>query len=158
MPYICNLNCTIYILFREILGFLSLGLGVLKMPVYLVGIIPVINFSLFSRNIKRELLLLNKQLKMRDIGSVFEEIGTTNPKDVNFSNIKPDRRALDQIIMGDILGLTDEEQLEVYRAVIELVKSRIDKARSFEGTKKTADGIDIQALSESIVKTIKKEP
>ena len=25
-------------------------------------------------------------------------VGTTNPKDVNFSNIKPDRRALDQII------------------------------------------------------------
>ena len=158
MPYICNLNCTIYILFREILGFLSLGLGVLKMPVYLVGIIPVINFRLFSKNHKRELLLLNNQLKIRDIGSVFEEIGTTNPRDVNFSSIKPDRRALDQIIMRDILGLTDEEQLEVYRAVIELVKSRIDKARSFAGSQKTADGIDIQALSESIVQTIKKEP
>jgi len=31
--------------------------------------------------------------------------------------------------MGDILELSDEEQLEVYRAVIDLVKSRIEKAK-----------------------------
>ncbi len=37
---------------------------------------------------------------------------------------------LDEIIMGEILGLTENEQLEVYKAVIDLVKSRIDKAKS----------------------------
>ena len=34
--------------------------------------------------------------------------------------------------MGDMLGLTDDEQLEVYRAVVDIVKSRIEKARSVD--------------------------
>ena len=42
----------------------------------------------------------------------------------------PDRRELDRIIF-EALGLTEEEQLEVYRAVVELVKERLVKARTF---------------------------
>ena len=41
----------------------------------------------------------------------------------------PDRKALDDIIF-DILGLTEDERREVYWAVCELVKSRLQKARS----------------------------
>jgi hypothetical protein len=41
----------------------------------------------------------------------------------------PDRRELDKIIF-EVLGLTEEEQLEVYRAVLELVKNRLLKAKS----------------------------
>lgn len=41
----------------------------------------------------------------------------------------PDRRELDRIIF-EALGLTEEEQLEDYRAVVELVKNRLVKARS----------------------------
>ena len=39
------------------------------------------------------------------------------------------RKALDDIVF-DILGLTEEERKEVYWAVCELVKSRLEKARS----------------------------
>nr|MCR5853288.1 hypothetical protein [Methanophagales archaeon] len=35
-------------------------------------------------------------------------------------------------MMGEILGLSEEEQLEVYRAVVDLVRSRLEKARSVE--------------------------
>ncbi|WP_353684049.1 hypothetical protein V4D30_09250 [Thermodesulfovibrio sp. 3907-1M] len=38
-------------------------------------------------------------------------------------------KALDYIIF-DALGLTDEERKEVYWAVTELVKTRLEKARS----------------------------
>lgn len=41
----------------------------------------------------------------------------------------PDRRKLDRIIF-EALGLTEDDQLEVYRAVVELVKNRLVKARS----------------------------
>jgi len=41
----------------------------------------------------------------------------------------PDRKALDDIVF-DILGLTEEERKEVYRAVGELVKNRLEKAKS----------------------------
>jgi len=43
--------------------------------------------------------------------------------------IMPDRRELDKIIFK-ARGLTEKEQLEVYRAIVELVKNRLVKARS----------------------------
>lgn len=42
---------------------------------------------------------------------------------------QPDRRALDNIIF-DILGLTEGERDTVYEAVVELVRNRLEKARS----------------------------
>lgn len=44
-------------------------------------------------------------------------------------NLLPDRKALDDIIFG-ILGLTEDKRNEVYLAVCELVKNRLEKARS----------------------------
>ncbi len=44
-------------------------------------------------------------------------------------NPLPDRKALDDIVF-DALGLTEKERKEVYWAVAELVKNRLDKARS----------------------------
>lgn len=44
-------------------------------------------------------------------------------------NLLPDHKALDDIVF-DILGLTEDERNEVYWAVLELVKNRLEKARS----------------------------
>ncbi|MGQ9609191.1 MAG: hypothetical protein ACUVWN_07810 [bacterium] len=41
----------------------------------------------------------------------------------------PDRKELDDIVF-DALGLTQEERKEIYLAVAELVKNRLEKARS----------------------------
>jgi len=89
-------------------------------------------------------------------GSILSEIGAPTPEEVSLDKVKPDRRKLDKIIMGEILGITDEEQLEVYRAVIDLVKSRIEKAKSV-GKKKSKEGIDINAIKDKIVKKIREE-
>lgn len=43
--------------------------------------------------------------------------------------VLPDRRALDAVVF-EALGLTEAEQVEVYRAVASLVKQRLTKARS----------------------------
>lgn len=42
---------------------------------------------------------------------------------------QPDRRALDDVVF-DILGLTSGEREAVYEAVINLVRARLEKARS----------------------------
>jgi hypothetical protein len=42
---------------------------------------------------------------------------------------QPDRRALDDVVF-DILGLTAGEREAVYEAVINLVRARLEKARS----------------------------
>jgi hypothetical protein len=60
--------------------------------------------------------------------------------------------------MGEILGLTEDEQLEVYRAVVDLVKSRIEKAKSVSKKGKTKEGIDVDALKSIIIERVKKEP
>ncbi len=74
----------------------------------------------------------------RRLLSIFEELGLPMAGDesigvagaeVSLHKVLADRRALDQVIF-EALGLTEQEQLEVYRAVLELVKNRLAKARS----------------------------
>lgn len=94
------------------------------------------------------------QLVSRPVSSIFIELGISTPEEVALDKVKPDRRELDKIIMGEILGLTEEEQLEVYRAVVDLVKSRIEKAKSFKKRKKTKEGIDIDLLVKTVIEKI----
>ncbi|GIV57080.1 MAG: hypothetical protein KatS3mg040_1848 [Candidatus Kapaibacterium sp.] len=47
------------------------------------------------------------------------------------NSTQPDRRALDDVVF-DVLGLTAGEREAVYEAVIELVRARLEKARSVE--------------------------
>jgi dihydrodipicolinate synthase/N-acetylneuraminate lyase len=44
--------------------------------------------------------------------------------------------------------LTDDEQLEVYKAVVDLVKSRLGKAKSFGKRGRTRNGIDVTKAME----------
>jgi len=100
----------------------------------------------------------NSNFLIRNIGSVFFEIGAYTTKKVSLENVKPDRREMDKIIMDEILGLTEKEQLEVYRAVVDLVKSRIEKAKVALGEqiirKKTREEIDIKNLTKIIIDKI----
>ena len=129
------------------------GGGPLDIDVYVAALILVPNIDLIMKYKD----LLNDLLLDREIESIFEEIGADNPDDVNFEKIKQDRRKLDKIIMGDILGLTEDEQLEVYRAVVDLVKYRIEKAQSAGSSKKMKGGIDVELLKKVVVEQIKKE-
>jgi len=126
------LNSTLVALVFETLGNKSLGQGVLDffMADFLALRIPVVeNPGLDAAFV---------QLKDRPLRSVWEEFRLPKP-DADYSNIRsenvtldnvlPDRRALDKVVF-ETLGLTEEEQLAVYRAVVELVKNRLVKARS----------------------------
>jgi type I restriction-modification system DNA methylase subunit len=112
--------------------------------------IPFINVHKYETRIKKAF----SKLLSRNIETIFIELGADRVEEVTLENIMPDRRELDRIIMGDILGLTDTEQLEVYRALIDLVKSRVAKAKSVGKKKKTAGGLDVDALKEVVVKRI----
>ena len=67
----------------------------------------------------------------REIRTIFEECGIGSNKAIREQepNPLPDRAELDNIIF-DELGLTQDERNEVYWSVCEMVKQRIDKARS----------------------------
>jgi hypothetical protein len=70
-------------------------------------------------------------MSRREVRPIFEELGINPDKPIREQEPKPlpDRAELDKIVF-DELGLTKEERKEVYWAVCELVKQRIEKARS----------------------------
>ncbi|MBU2577430.1 N-6 DNA methylase, partial [Patescibacteria group bacterium] len=138
------LNSTIFALWKEIVARSPEGLGVLQMKVYDYGNMLVPSTENLKTKKDRIEETLNN-LEKREIGTIFEELGAKSIAEVSPNKIKPDRRELDEIIMGEILGLSEEEQVEVYRAVIDLVKSRIEKAKSVDSRKKTKSGIDIDS-------------
>lgn len=67
----------------------------------------------------------------RDVKPIFEELGFDKTKSIREQTPNPlsDRKELDDIVF-DELGLTPEERNEVYRSLAELVKARLDKAKS----------------------------
>ena len=141
------LNSSIFWLFQNIEGRTSFGGGLLKIQTYefknLLVVIP-----------NDKAIELFKKLSTRQINSVFEEIGANTSDEVSMSKIKPDRHILDSVIMGNILGLTELEQIEVYKSVIDLVRSRLERAKSVKKKNKTKEGIDISLLVKTIIDKI----
>jgi len=144
------LNSTIIILFSEVESRLGLGLGALKKQVYEVKRLPFPKAKIPKIKFNKMQTAFKKMLN-RPIGTVFDEIGTKSFKEVSIKTVKSDRRRLDKIIMGDILGLTKDEQLEVYQAVVDLIKSRLEKAKSVKKTSKKGK-VKIADLAENILK------
>jgi adenine-specific DNA methylase len=101
--------------------------AIADIDVSVVESLSIINPERISASQRAHLMVAFDRLCQTKAESLFNEIAAT-PEDVSIENIKPERRAIDRIIMADILRLSDEEQLDVYRAVIDVIKSRLDKA------------------------------
>jgi len=107
------LNSTVVLLQKLLSGFASLGQGALKTAVYEVKTFEVLDPAVITLSeivdsfFQREILNIKSELSM------------------------PDRRAIDNMIF-DILALTQGERDAVYEAVLELVSSRLEKARSIK--------------------------
>ena len=109
------LNSTPVMLFKLLSGFHSLGGGGLKTAVYEVKDFHILQPELVAFNED-----LVNTLIQREIGTIQEDVE------------HPNRRALDAIIF-DALNLTQGERDGVYEAVVNLVESRLRKARSLKG-------------------------
>ena len=123
--WIAFLNSTYIWLVLETLGNRNLGQGVLDffMEDFLNLKIPIVLDDGLG-------LPLNK-VRKRSIGSVFQELGINPNQPIRSQqpNPLPDRKALDDVVF-DILGLTQAERDEIYWAVCELVRNRLEKAKS----------------------------
>jgi type I restriction-modification system DNA methylase subunit len=144
------LNSTLFWLIQNLSGRTSFGGGLLKIQTYEFQQLFVCEDAKFSQKLSGQF----QSLCNRRVESIFTELGVSSPEEVSLDKVKRDRRELDKIIMGEILGLTDDEQLEVYRAVIDLVKSRIEKAKSFGKRKKTSEGIDVDLLVKTVMEKV----
>jgi signal recognition particle subunit SEC65 len=142
------LNSTLSRFFLEINGLVMMGDSTLA--IYMVRDLQeslIVNPEIFIENgLQSKFELIIESFAKREILDYFEELGFQKctqrncnhpehpyeyikPEEVSFDRIMPDRRELDKIVF-EVLGLTEEEQLEVYRAVLELVKNRLLKAKS----------------------------
>ncbi|MFZ5906346.1 MAG: Eco57I restriction-modification methylase domain-containing protein [Nitrospirota bacterium] len=118
-----SVNSTVFGLISEILSRAGLGEGAKSLMVYEVNNLLTLDPAL----LKASNLLLEK----RDLKSIFVESGINSARPIREQkpNPLPDRKALDDIVF-DILSLTEAERNEVYWSVCELVKNRLEKARS----------------------------
>jgi len=148
LPLLCFLLSTVSMLFKEFGGRVNLGEGALKTEGIDVEKLPIV--IKFPKEIRQKLRKLAKKYPSPEIQSIFEDLKANAPEDVTLGKVNPARRELDKIIMDDILGLTEDEQLEVYRAVVDLVKSRIEKAKSVDKKGKIKDGLDVELLTRTI--------
>jgi hypothetical protein len=143
------LNSTVHLLTTEVLGRVNLGEGLLTTygPEIIASLCLHPN-ALDGKQCQR-LLPAFQRLCERPVRSIFEELGfelcrkrrcdhpehpyeQVTPEALTLEQVQrasPDRFELDTVIF-DVLGLTDEERLEVYRAVAQLVKDRLLKAKS----------------------------
>ncbi|RLE43146.1 hypothetical protein DRJ19_03020 [Candidatus Woesearchaeota archaeon] len=143
------LNWTGTAMFWEQYGRRNFGEGVLWIAVYEANNIFVPKPVVLTNQGRKRLLSAFERLAQRPLRSIFEELGFelchkrrcnhpehpyeyVKPEELTLEQVKqasPDRFELDSVVF-DVLGLTDEERLEVYRAVAQLVKDRLVKARS----------------------------
>ncbi|MBI4691651.1 MAG: SAM-dependent DNA methyltransferase [Nitrospirae bacterium] len=145
---LCFLLSTVSMLFKEFSGRVNLGEGALKTEG--IDIEKLFISKEFPAAVLKSLRKLAKKYEDAPINSIFEELDAKYPDEVSLYKVKSARRELDKIIMGDILGLTEDEQLEVYRAIVDLVKSRIEKAKSVDKKGKTTEGVDVELLTKTI--------
>ncbi|NLL96275.1 MAG: hypothetical protein GX227_04110 [Clostridiaceae bacterium] len=121
--HIASLFSIFTVLIRELFGRSNLGEGALKTEGIDIKKFPVVTLKKNSI----------KFLYERVIQNIFTECGINPESEVSIAeqepNPLPDRKALDDIVF-DVLGLTEEERKEVYRAVCQLVWDRISRARS----------------------------
>ena len=150
------LNSTFTIYCIELYGRSNLGLGALKFEATDAKNISVVNCNSIDKKTRNKILDSFDKMKDRKIEDVFDEIGSVSQAKVSLNKVKSDRRELDKIIMGEILGLSNKEQLEVYRAVVDLVKSRIEKAKSVEKNNTFIEGIDIVLAGKDAISELKK--
>ena len=155
LPLLCFLLSTMSMLFKEFFGR-TYGGGTGPVKTEGIDVEKLLVVKEFSKESRIRLRKLSKKYPNPEIKPIFEDLQAYSPEEITLDKIRPDRRELDKIIMGEILGLTDEEQLEVYRAVVDLVKSRIEKAKSVKNNKNLV-GINVDALKNAVIERLKRE-
>jgi len=151
------LNSTISRLFieyncRQLTGAQAIA----DIDVNIVESLSIIDIEKINKTTRKKLEDSFKNLLNSNAESLFIEIAESL-EEVDLDKIKAERRELDKAIMEDILHLSTDEQIDVYKAIIDLVRSRIDRAKSVEKKKKNKDGINIEAFVDTVMERIGEE-
>lgn len=148
------LNSTITRLFMEFSARqLTGGQAIADIDVRIVEQLPVFDLKKINKELRNKIVKAYKKLLNEKAEGIFEEIAFY-PESVELEKIKPARRKLDEIILGELLGLSLEQQVKVYSAVVDLVKSRLDKAETY-GSNNSNDSVNLSVIKESIIQSLR---
>ncbi len=139
---IAVLNSSIIQMQRELIGFHSLGEGVLKAAVYEVEDLLLPKLKEISEERKKVIFKAFDKLLTRPIKPIFEEVKMK------------DRQALDSAVL-EALGLDPKKYLKpLYDGLTEMVRERIDLAKSRKKVKQVKTKRDIEKLKEQVIEEI----
>ncbi|MEM3063960.1 MAG: DNA methyltransferase [Candidatus Nitrosotenuis sp.] len=127
------LNSSLSLMLTEIIGRKNLGGGLLTIYGPELKNLFLLNPQKLDKNTKTRINSIYQKISRRKIKSIFSELGIDPLKPIREQDPKPsqDRSELDKIVF-DELGLSNEERKEVYWAVCEMVKQRLEKAKSLD--------------------------
>ncbi|WP_040334544.1 HsdM family class I SAM-dependent methyltransferase [Candidatus Magnetobacterium casense] len=136
------LNSTLFYLEIEINGRINLGDGALKIQVYEVEILPILDISNISNNMKESILKAFEKLISRPVKSIFEEVKLR------------DRQALDSAVL-EALGLDPKVYLKpLYDGLTGMVRERIELAKSRKRSKQARTTRDVESLKEQVIEEV----
>jgi type I restriction-modification system DNA methylase subunit len=136
------LNSSIMQIQRELIGFHSLGEGVLKAAVYEVEALLLPKLKEISEEKKKLILKAFNKLLTRPVKPIIEEVKMK------------DRQALDSAVL-EALGLDPKKYLKpLYDGLTDMVRERIDLAKSRKKVKQVKTQKDIEKLKEQIIEEI----
>lgn len=154
IPFVATVNSTIVDLVVE---FSSQSYGGFRAPSNLsieaVRNLLIPDIRLLSKKQKQALQKAFHSYSNRKLGSLREEYQVGEDNVIHLDNIQPDLRVIDHIIMGELLGLTEAEQKEVYQTVLRLAEGRFQKAKSGETQTRgmVKGGIDEPSFIEAVL-------
>lgn len=116
------LNSTLETLLLELHGVVRNG-GLLEMKS--VGELPMIDLDKLTAADRAGLQAAAEMLKSEGIQPLRAQLGTADPNAVSIETVVDSQRAIDEIVMGDVMGLSQQEQEQVYQEVLQRVTVRI---------------------------------
>ena len=136
------LNSSLFPLLTEMYGRMYTGAQPLaELKVYefeMMDVIAPCQLSPGERKAFLDFYAQREDFLLRPIKSIFEELGLPKPnndcsninvEDFSIDRVIPDRRRLDEIVFS-VLGLSEEEIRDFYKAILQLVKNRRSKQKS----------------------------
>lgn len=150
------LNSTIIRLFTEFSSRQLTGAqAIADIDVKVVEQLPMIDLHTIDSNVRKKIVSAYKKLLNEKAESVFIEIAE-NPNSIDFNRIKPARRNLDKIIMENLFGLNEEQQIKIYAAVVDMIKSRLSRSDSVYNGNGVND-VDLMMIKENIITTLLRQ-
>ena len=151
------MNSSLSYLYPDLYGR-NYGGGATGFKVYEVQKLPILDPKILSKYYNEIKKYIN-EMENRKIGSVFEEIWD-GEGEFNLDKVKPDRLAIDRVILK-VLGFNHVDKFleNWYKSVVKIVRERLMKAQSFKNSSKGSKE-SLSSIAESIISSmnIKKFP